>query len=198
LKLARIALMTGLYVLILLVVNYSHMRFFPVNVIFFASLADAVLAALITGLALFSLSFFRIIGPVEKLLLITIWLLGGYAHAISVPTVIDRSLSFYILEKLQQRGGGIRQDAIQDVFIKEYLPEYRLVDVRLTEQLESGTIEIRDGCVKLTAKGDMIARLSGFYRQNVLPPQRLLMGEYTDALVNPFAKSVTNVDYLCH
>jgi hypothetical protein len=198
LKLARIALITGLYVLILLVVNYSHMRFFPVNVIFFASLADAVLAAVITGLALFSLSFFRIIGSVEKLLLVTIWLLGGYAHAISVPTVIDRSLSFYILEKLQQRGGGIRQDAIQDVFIKEYLPEYRLVDVRLTEQLESGTIEIRDGCVKLTAKGDMMARLSGFYRQNVLPPQRLLMGEYTDALVNPFAKSVTDVDYLCH
>jgi hypothetical protein len=197
LKLARIALMTGLYVLILLVVNYSHMRFFPVNVIFFAALADGVLAAVITGLALFSLSFFRIIGSVEKLLLVTIWLLGGYAYAISVPTVIDRSLSFYILEKLQQRGGGIRQDSIKDVFIKEYLPEYRLVDVRLTEQLESGTIEIHNGCVRLTAKGEMFARVSGFYRHNILPPQRLLMGEYTDALVNPFAKSVTDVDYLC-
>lgn len=39
----------------------------------------------------------------------------AYGFAISVPTVIDRSLSMYILEKLQQRGGGIQLAAFDTV-----------------------------------------------------------------------------------
>ena len=48
--------------------------------------------------------------------MLLVWLLLGYILAISVPTVLDRSLSFYILEKLQQRGGGIQQSRFNEVF----------------------------------------------------------------------------------
>ncbi|WP_216074005.1 hypothetical protein, partial [Acinetobacter baumannii] len=82
---------------------------------------------------------FRDFSRLELIQLAAIWLLGGYVFAISVPTVIDRSLSFYILEKLQQRGGGIREDAFRQVFTEEYVREHHLVEVRLTEQLQSGT-----------------------------------------------------------
>jgi hypothetical protein len=75
--------------------------------------------------------------------------------------------------------------------------EHRLVDVRLTEQLESGTIQIEDGCVKLTEKGNKIARFSRAFRQNFLPKQRLLMGKYSDDLINPFRSSVSTSDYSC-
>ena len=126
-----------------------------------------------------------------------IWLLIGYSLAISVPTVIDRSLSFYILEKLDQRGGGIRFDAFNDVFTKEYVEEHRLVDVRLTEQLESGTVVINDGCVKLTKKGKQLARFSMMFRHNLLPKHRLLMGNYTADLTNPFRVDIETPNYLC-
>jgi hypothetical protein len=62
------------------------------------------------------------------------------------------------------------------------MPEFRLVDVRLTEQLQSGTIEIVNGCVRLTVKGSRLASFSGFVRRNLLVKHRLLAGIYTDAL----------------
>lgn len=197
-KFIKIILSSLIFIVVLLTVYYIHVSLFPVNVVFYAAIADAVIAALLSSLIILFLSFFSIIGPHEKFLLVCVWILSGYAFAISVPTVLDRSLSFYILEKLQQRGGGIRKDRMSEVFINEYLKEHRLVDVRLTEQIQSGTIEITpEGCVKLTAKGEKIASVSRFFRMNLLPKKRLLMGEYSDDLTNPFRNSVKNPDYLC-
>jgi hypothetical protein len=121
----------------------------------------------------------------------------GYAFAISVPTVIDRSLSFYILEKIDQRGGGIRQDAFEQVFTQEYIKEHLLVNVRLTEQVKSGTITIKNGCVLLTRRGLFIASISRIFRQNWLPKKRLLLNEYTDTLTDPFRNSSIHKDYIC-
>jgi hypothetical protein len=183
--------------IVLLATYLAHINFMDVNVVFYAAIADGVLAAVV-AFALLWLPFGRGFNPFEKFQMFLIWLLLGYAFAISVPTVIDRSLSFYILEKLEQRGGGIRQDAMKDVFTQEYLKEHRLVDVRLTEQMESGTIVIENGCVKLTEKGRRLSTMSRYYRMHFLPKHRLLMGEYTDDLTNPFRASSEERGYLCN
>lgn len=193
-KVIRALLATALFVLLLAAIYYLHIRLFTVNVVFYAAIADGVIAALLTGLLI---STMRAFTGFEKLLLVVIWMLSGYAFAISVPTVIDRSLSFYILEKIQQRGGGIQQSRFADVFTQEYLKEHRLVDVRLTEQLESGTIMIENGCVKLTDKGRKLAAASRYFRQNFLPKQRLLMGQYSSDLTDPFRQSADITDYKC-
>jgi hypothetical protein len=196
-KITRCMTATMLFVAISLMAYYLHITYFRVNVVFYAALADGVIATAIAGAGLFGFGYFRALGVFEKLQLMIIWLLVGYAFAISVPTVIDRSLSLYILEKLQQRGGGIKQESIEQVFTQEYVKEHRLVDVRLTEQLESGTILIAGNCVKLTAKGARLASFSRYFRQHWLPKTRLLMGEYSDDLTDPFRHSATSVDYLC-
>lgn len=196
-KIVKALAMTAAYIVVLLLVYYIHMRYFRVNVVFYASILDGGIAAVLVAAACYALKWLKGLSPLELGQLFAIWLLGGYIFAISVPTVIDRSLSFYILEKLQQRGGGIRQDAFEQVFTKEYVPEDRLVEVRLTEQLQSGTISIVNGCVKLTPRGESIARFSSFYRKNLLPTQRLLMGKYTDVLTDPFRDSMMASDYRC-
>lgn len=189
---------TALFTVLLVAVYLAHVRFLTVNVVFYAAMADGVIAAALAGGLLLVMRFFRPLGGFEKLQLVVIWLLLGYASAISVPTVVDRSLSFYLLEKLQQRGGGIRQSAFEDVFTREYMVEHRLVDVRLTEQLESGTIIIENGCVKLTPKGERVASAGRFFRQHFLPKRRLLMGEYSDDLTDPFRRGrVVDPDYRC-
>ena len=193
-KLFRAFAATVLFVLLLLSTYYLHIRFFTVNVVFYAAIADGVVAALVTSLVMYPSRTFN---GFEKFQLLVIWVLAGYCFAISVPTVIDRSLSFYILEKLQQRGGGIQQSRFADVFTKEHLKEHRLVDVRLTEQMESGTIQIVDGCVKLTEKGQKFAAASRYFRQNFLPKKRLLMGQYSSDLTDPFRNSADISDYKC-
>jgi hypothetical protein len=183
----------------LLITFYGfHISFFNVDVVFYAALIDVALAALMSFLLLLFLSYFQCFSRFEKSLLILICILSGYSLAISIPTLIDRSLSFYILEKLQQRGGAIFQASIPQVFINEYMSEARLVDVRLTEQLESGTIVIQEGCVKLTVKGNAIASFGQYFRKNWLPKKRLLLGTYSDALVDPFrGRPNPNEDYTC-
>lgn len=193
-KIVRALAASLLFVLLLLATYYLHIRFFTVNVVFYAAIADGLIAAVLTGLVMSTSSHFN---GFEKLQMVVIWMLCGYAFAISVPTVIDRSLSFYILEKLQQRGGGIQQSRFADVFTQEYLKEHRLVDVRLTEQMQSGTIVIENGCVKLTDKGRSLASASRYFRQNFLPKQRLLMGQYSSDLTDPFRHSADITDYQC-
>lgn len=197
-KLLRAALATLVFLLTLAAIYYIHIHYFPVNVVFYAAIIDAVIAGLLTATILGALGFLSPLGGFEKTQLFAIWLLTGYALAISGPTVIDRSLSFYILEKLQQRGGAIKQSAFEDVFTREYMVEHRLVDVRLTEQLESGTISIEDGCVKLTDKGRRLAGFSRYFRAHWLPKQRLLMGRYSDDLTDPFRHDTPHAPYTCH
>jgi hypothetical protein len=188
---------SAIFVFLLALIYGLHMRFLNVDVVFFASMADGVLAALITAGCLLVFKRFSLLNTLEKWQLLIIWMLLGYGFAISIPTVIDRSLSFYILEKIEQRGGGIQQARFTDVFTKEYLKEHRLVDVRLTEQLASGTIEIRDGCVKITPKGQQLASMSRYFRQHFLPKNRLLMGHYSDDLINPLKNGDATPDYTC-
>ena len=123
-------LATAFVVVCLLVTYVLRMRFGQVDVVFYSTIGCVVVAVIVAGALVYLSRAFSHFNSLEKLQLLVIWLLVGYAFAISVPTVIDRSLSFYLLEKLQQRGGGIRQDRFQDVFVNEYMAEHRLVDVR--------------------------------------------------------------------
>lgn len=193
----RAALATVAFVVVLLVVHYIHVRFFNVNVVLYAALLDALVATVVTTAGWLRLTYGDGFTGLERTLLVTVWVLLGWSFAISVPTIIDRSLSFYILEKLEQRGGGIEKSRMDDVFTKEYMVEHHLVDIRLTEQMQSGTIIIRNGCVLLTEKGRHIAEASRFYRKHFLPKHRLIMGGYTDVLTDPFRHSQDEVDYTC-
>lgn len=190
-------LATTVFIFLLLGTYCLHVNYLRVDVVLYSAVFDGVLATLIAAVLLFAWRRFNIFNSFEKVQLIFIWLLGGYLFAVSIPTVIDRSLSFYILEKIQQRGGGIKLASFEEVFTKEYVKEHRLVDVRLTEQQQSGTITIADGCVKLTERGVQLAGFSRFFRKHLLPKQRLLMGKYTDDLTDPFRHSQKASNYEC-
>ncbi len=185
------------FALLACAVYYLHVRYFRVDVVLYSAVLDAALAAAAMTLLLFLRREFRIFNSYEKAQLGVIWFLGGCFVALALPTVIDRSLSFYILEKLQQRGGGIAQARFEEVFTKEYVKEHRLVDIRLTEQQVSGTIVIENGCVKLTERGARLAAFSRFFRTHLLPKHRLVGEGYTDDLTDPFRHSAAEASYGC-
>ncbi len=187
-----------IYVVLAIVAYYAYIHALRVNVVLYSSIAAAA-AALVVYALLLQTPLFRVFNGFEKWQCIAIAGLTGYAMAISVPTVIDRSLSFYLLEKLQQRGGGIQLDQMDYVFKEEYVREHRLMDIRLTEQVESGTLSVSpQGCVQLTPRGQRLATFSRFFRSHFLPRERLIKGQYSSDLVDPFAHSVAPPDYLCH
>lgn len=196
-KVWKFLVASGIYLVALVVIYVLHIKYFQVDVVFYSAIFDAVLAALVTAGVLRAVGYLRGLNSFEVSQMLVIWLLVGYSLAISVPTVIDRSLSFYILEKLEQRGGGIQLASFEGVITREYVKEHRLVDVRLTEQMESGTIVIEGGCVRLTPWGQRLAAFSRYFRLHFLPGKRLLMGEYSDDLTDPFRNHSAHDEYGC-
>lgn len=170
----------GIYIFILLIVHFTHAAVFEVDVVFYSSLLDAGLASLTY---VFVLYFLYSIRSVERLFYLAVFSLSlGFIFAISVPTVIDRSLSFYIIEKVRNNGGEADIGFLRKEFFTLYSNEYRVMDIRITEQKESGMI-IQDGnCIKLTRRGEMVAAFSQLYRENMLPKIRKIGSTYSDDL----------------
>ncbi len=196
-KYIRALVAFGIFLLVFFAIYFLHVRYFVVDVVFYSAILDGAIACVITSSILHLTRYFGIYNRFEKFLISFICFLIAYSIAISVPTVIDRSLSFYILEKLNQRGGGIQLARFEEIFTKEYIHEHRLMDVRLTEQLKSGTIRIEGGCVLLTDWGRFLSNVSSSFRSNLLPRKRLLMGEYSSDLTDPFRNSRDGPDYTC-
>lgn len=181
-----------------LVVNFIHFQYVTVSVILFACMWDAAIAnVLVLGLYAIVRRRAPIVLPTEFALTAIASNLLILLYAVMGPTVIDRSLSIYIVQKIDQRGGEVAQSAMPSIFVNEYMPEFRLVDVRITEQLASGTVVIEDGCIILTDKGRKLARFADLYRKTMLPQKRLLMHEVTDALNDPFRSASQKVDTTC-
>jgi hypothetical protein len=181
-------------------VNIIHFQFFPVRVVLYDSLLDVLIVVALIGawcLVARRRSAASVLTPWELGLTIALGAMGCVLYAITIPTVIDRSLSVYILEKLAQRGGEIRYDAFPAVLEKEFMQEHQIVDIRLTEQLNSGTISIANGCVRLTPRGERIAKITRFFRTHFLPKHRQIMGQFTDALTDPFRDSEKVVETDC-
>jgi hypothetical protein len=199
LKLLTIITAVVLSLLLFLAINIFHFRFFPVHVVLYDSLIDVVIAAVASVVFYLLLRRrLRMINIYEAGLCIALTVLIAVNYSVSVPTIIDRSLSVYILEKLQQRGGSIRESAFEEILTKEFFPEHRLVDIRLTEQMNSGTITIdNNNCVRLTARGDRIANFTRWYRATILPKHREIMGKLSDDLTDPFRNSIVRVPYEC-
>jgi len=196
-KLVACVLAIMIFAAILLVTYVGHANYLAVDVVFYSALQDVVVALVLSAIIISVAPTFNVLERTERVLLCSVFALGGYAFAISIPTVVDRSLSLYLLEKLDQRGGGIRQAALEGVIVNEFMREYRVLDARLTEQLESGTIVITNGCVQLTAKGKLIAASTAAFRANFLPKQRQLMGVYSADLTTPLRHSDMQIDYRC-
>src|SRR4051794_7956299 len=100
--------------------NVMHALFLSTEVVLYDGLEDVAAVAFLVLAALFiskraAPSFEAVSGV----------LIGGLVAVIIViliPTVVDRSFSIWILEKLAQRGGGIRHDAWNGIVVNEFMP----------------------------------------------------------------------------
>ena len=187
-----------LYLAIFLIVYLVHINFFEIDVILYSAIFDSLLSITIFAIIFYRSKISDNYNKFEIYQTFIIFILVGYSISISFPTVIDRSLSFYILEKIDAHSGSIKTSAMRDIFINDYIDEYKLVEVRITEQVASGTIELEDECIYLTNKGKFIANFSSYFRKNLLAKKRLLLNDYTDVLTDPLKDSVLNKNYLCN
>jgi len=196
-KILLFILASSIYIILFLVIYLLHIHFIGIDVILYASLLDSLIALIFFLITFFYSGYFKIYNYFETFTISCILLLLGYSFSITVPTVIDRSLSFYYLEKIRQHDGAIKKSSMREIFTGDFVDEYKVVEMRLTEQLSSGTIFVKGDCVVLTRRGYLVTSFSDFFRRNLLANKRLILDEYSDQLTDPLRDSKSNPSYLC-
>ncbi len=74
------------------------------------------------------------------------------------PVTFDRSITMFLLARIEQRDGQLDAQGLQQVFIREYLKEMRQIDRRIDEQSVSGNIRVEDGRIFITPQGKRLLR----------------------------------------
>lgn len=74
------------------------------------------------------------------------------------PVTFDRSITMFLLARIEQRDGQLDAQGLQQVYIHEYLGEMRQIDRRIREQAMSGNIRVEDGRIFITPQGRRLLR----------------------------------------
>lgn len=197
-KWIELTCLSGAYGLAFILINYLHFQLVPVSVILYACLWDALIAGLLVFVpyGVWRLKTGPLL-PTEFGLVSFASFLLVMLYAVMGPTVIDRSLSIYIVEKIDYRGGQVSERAMPEIILTEFMNEYQVADVRMTEQVTSRTVDIQDGCIRLTKRGKRLAGFTRFFRENFLPKRRTIAGVESDALTRPYIDAPVLVPYEC-
>ena len=91
------------------------------------------------------------------------YLLLGYSFIITIPSLLDRSISIFVIATVAQAGpAGVGLDAIQRRFLAGYINGTSTVEKRLQEQLASKNMTMDNGTYRITERGKAV------YATNVL------------------------------
>ena len=180
----------ALVLVLFAVVNVIHSRWFHVRVVLYDTLFDAMIATCIVAL-LYYLFLRRnlALSVWEASLAIVASLLILTNYAVVIPTIVDRSLSIGLLEMLATNGGSMKQEEIEPRVFRDFFPAYNVVPIRITEQIHSGTITVDNGCVRLTRWGETVVAFTTWFRRNLLPRHRDVLGNFDNSGVRRAASS---------
>jgi hypothetical protein len=182
-KIKKFFFLSCLYFSILILTYWLHVSYLNIDVLLYSTIQDVLISLLIFITLNYLYKSKVLLSKFELFLTLIIFLLFGYIFAISLPTIIDRSLSFYLLEKIEQND-GLKFSEVKSVIKDEYIDELKVSEMRITEQVKSGTIQINNNCIRLTKFGKNITKFSYFFRKNFLPKNRLIGESYSSELIS--------------
>ena len=109
-----------------------------------------------------------------SLLLLSNGFVGLLLVLVLAPVAIDRSLSLYLLHKIEAQGGTVSTRQLDELIAKAYPAEMRVRQQRVVEQVTSGNLKaLEDGRFQISENGRTVLQLTGIirriFRLNPLP-----------------------------
>lgn len=131
-----------------------------------ALLIDLTIEMVLSALIAFSLITTirrRSFRPVTQIFWLGFTLSIGMLYLLLIPTVLDRSLSVYMLSQLQP-ATPISTIALASNVQGNYFSDYDVISTRLIEQSVSGNISVDGDNIEITSRGERIVALTENYR----------------------------------
>ena len=72
---------------------------------------------------------------------------------ITFPVTFDRSITMFLLSRIERQDGQLTAPMLEQVFAREYLRDMRQIDRRVAEQALSGNIGVDRGRIHITPQG---------------------------------------------
>jgi len=72
---------------------------------------------------------------------------------ITFPVTFDRSITMFLLARIEQHDGALDTARLEQLYVREYLGDMRQIDRRVAEQILSGNIRIDQGRIHITPQG---------------------------------------------
>ncbi|MFC3442431.1 hypothetical protein ACFOKF_14750 [Sphingobium rhizovicinum] len=74
------------------------------------------------------------------------------------PVTFDRSITMFLLARIERQDGQLDAQGLERVFVREYLSDMRQIDRRIAEQSLSGNIRVEQGRIHITPQGQQLLR----------------------------------------
>ena len=85
-----------------------------------------------------------------------------YSFLITVPTLLDRSISLYILATISEER-KINKEEIENYFVSGFVLKNKAIDKRLDEQIFTKNIIINNNNYEITNRGKVVNKLNIFF-----------------------------------
>jgi hypothetical protein len=134
-------------------------------ILFYRGLLLAMLdAGVLALLLLLAFRRWRVGDAATLLASVTASLSVNLAFLIVMPVTIDRSVSVFLLSRIEAAPPQAPLDAqgLRDIFIRDYVFGMAQVDRRIDEQIRSGNISVDQGKLRLSAQGAHFMRLARY------------------------------------
>lgn len=139
-----------------------------VGILFYRGFAIAIVAALLVLVVLYLLRTQINLEPPTIVGAVALSLAFNICFLIVFPVTFDRSITMFLLARIEQRDGQLTAPMLERRFVTEYLGTLRQIDRRVEEQRLSGNIRVgSDGRIMLTRQGHRLMtnarRIGGWF-----------------------------------
>lgn len=69
------------------------------------------------------------------------------------PVTFDRSITMFLLARIERQDGQLDASGLERVYVREYLGDMRQIDRRIEEQSLSGNVRVEQGRIHITPQG---------------------------------------------
>lgn len=124
-----------------------------VGILFYRGIIIAGLTALLMLVAGLLLRHRLRLDPATLVGAIALSLSFNICFLITFPVTFDRSITMFLLARIERHDGELDAPRLEQLYVREYLGDMRQIDRRVKEQALSGTIRVDQGRIHITPQG---------------------------------------------
>jgi len=159
------------YLMIFVVFNILVVALFQVGlmsktILFYRGIALIMLSAILISAVFLTIHFKLGKWKCESILAATFIAANvQLVFFVTVPVTLDRSISVFLLDRINSHEQGLTKEQLTGEFLSEYVEHHDAIGRRIYEQTASSNIVVSNGIIKISGRGRSFLRASDLVKK---------------------------------